>query len=199
MNLQEYAPLAYRTAKDLGSPVLNLWHANVGMVTEVGELSDAYKRRDVYGKVFDKVNAIEELGDIFWYLNLHSQVTGVPLWGAYDCVPDPMINPLGLAEEHQLLMLLLATVANLNLHPWTSDNDLEDVKLECATLYPPMVFMLARLAEMNGSSLSQVLTLNINKLAARYGDKYSDYKALNRDTAVERQGLEDAGDGQANR
>jgi NTP pyrophosphatase (non-canonical NTP hydrolase) len=43
-------------------------HAILGLITELGEFTDPYKRFIYYGKEIDRVNAIEELGDILWYV-----------------------------------------------------------------------------------------------------------------------------------
>ena len=43
-------------------------HAILGLTTEVGEFADAYKRFVYYGAPLDRLNAIEELGDILWYV-----------------------------------------------------------------------------------------------------------------------------------
>lgn len=45
-------------------------HAIMGIVTEAGELMDAYKKYAIYGKEIDEVNLIEELGDLEWYIAL---------------------------------------------------------------------------------------------------------------------------------
>jgi len=45
-------------------------HAIDGMVTEVGELQDTLKKWLYYGKPLDRVNIIEELGDLSWYWRL---------------------------------------------------------------------------------------------------------------------------------
>ena len=52
-------------------------HAAIGLSTEAGELLDAVKKSLFYGKDFDRTNAIEELGDIFWYLALGCEALGV--------------------------------------------------------------------------------------------------------------------------
>lgn len=44
-----------------------LLHAGMGLVTEAGEFMDALKKRLIYGKPIDRVNLIEEIGDIAWY------------------------------------------------------------------------------------------------------------------------------------
>ena len=36
-----------------------------GVVGEIGELMDAYKRHIAYGKELDRINVLEEIGDTF--------------------------------------------------------------------------------------------------------------------------------------
>lgn len=95
---------------------VRLLHAAIGLETEVGEIQDALKKHIFYGKPLDKVNLGEELGDLFWYMAVMSDVLGV--------------------------------------------------------------------------SFEAVMEKNIAKLKARYGDKFSSEKALNRDLDTERKILE---------
>lgn len=46
----------------------HVWHMVTGLVGEVGELVDALKKHIIYNKTLDFENAIEELGDIEFYL-----------------------------------------------------------------------------------------------------------------------------------
>lgn len=48
--------------------ILELLHATVGLVGEAGEFTDAIKKCWAYEKMLDVTNAIEELGDIEYYL-----------------------------------------------------------------------------------------------------------------------------------
>lgn len=68
MNLKEYAEGAARTCSDLGQKTANDLHMILGMVTEIGELSDVYKKFMAYGKTKDMVNVREELGDLMFYI-----------------------------------------------------------------------------------------------------------------------------------
>lgn len=43
-------------------------HSACGLSTEVGELWDQLKKHWFYGKPLDRVNLLEEYGDILWYL-----------------------------------------------------------------------------------------------------------------------------------
>lgn len=42
-------------------------HAIFGMLTELGELADIFKKHLIYGKPLDHVHIVEELGDKDWY------------------------------------------------------------------------------------------------------------------------------------
>ncbi len=52
-------------------------HAVMGLVTEAGECMDALKKAKMYGKKLDKVNLVEEAGDIMWYLAILADELGV--------------------------------------------------------------------------------------------------------------------------
>lgn len=55
-----------------------LLHASLGAVTEAGELADALKKHVYYGKPLDRVNLVEEIGDLFWYMEVMLDELGVP-------------------------------------------------------------------------------------------------------------------------
>ncbi len=93
-------------------------HAAIGLVTEAGELLDAFKKHIFYGRILDWINIGEETGDLFWYLAILADVMG---------------------EEN----------------------------------------------------FYRLMSINITKLHARYGDKFSDHAALNRNLNVERTILEE--------
>jgi len=107
----------YKTVSERYTPSMaRLTHAASGLCTESGEFLDMLKKHLNYGKEFDKANAIEELGDLMWY-----------------------------------------------------------VAIACDEL---------------GVSIDDIMRINIDKLKKRYGEKYSDDKAINRDLESERKILE---------
>lgn len=97
-----------------------LLHYIIGLETEVGEIQDAVKKHLIYGKTLDKVNLVEEVGDVLWYLS-------------------------------RLLTLL-------------------------------------------DSSFDEAMFKNLAKLKARYGDKFTEHAALNRNLSQERRILEANGE-----
>lgn len=75
MEIKEYQEKSKRTLANLGTPLKDDLHMVMGMQTETGEITDAYKKHMAYGKKLDLVNVKEEVGDLMWYIsnlcNLH--------------------------------------------------------------------------------------------------------------------------------
>lgn len=59
--------------------VIRLDHAAKGLVTEAGEFNDALKKHVFYNRPLDRVNLVEELGDVLWYVAIACDVLGVSL------------------------------------------------------------------------------------------------------------------------
>jgi len=59
-------------------------HAVMGVVTEAGELMTAVKKAKIYAKEFDKINLIEEAGDLMWYLAILADDLGVSFEEIWD-------------------------------------------------------------------------------------------------------------------
>ena len=80
MKMDEYLKLALNTeVKDYATVTLQdkrLLHATLGLVTESGEFADSVKRSLFYKQEYDRTNAIEELGDVMWYIALAIDILG---------------------------------------------------------------------------------------------------------------------------
>lgn len=81
---QEYIKAAKRTESAAAplnmkfSDVDNrLLHAAMGLCTESGEMLDGLKKCFFYGKPSDRVNMVEELGDLLWYIAIACDALGV--------------------------------------------------------------------------------------------------------------------------
>jgi len=79
MKLNDYAEWTGNTCAKLADRELDLVHMLMGMTTEVGELTDIYKKHLAYGKPIDWVNAQEEIGDIMFYIASFCRITGLDL------------------------------------------------------------------------------------------------------------------------
>jgi len=67
MKLNDYVEWTENTSAKL--PIhLDEYHMLMGMTTEVGELTDVFKKALAYNKEIDWVNVQEEIGDLLWYI-----------------------------------------------------------------------------------------------------------------------------------
>ena len=78
MKLNEYQEQAQRTATD-AKEYDKCLNGILGLNGEVGELTDGYKKIRFQGHVWVKEWAIEELGDILWYVAEVASAIGVTL------------------------------------------------------------------------------------------------------------------------
>ena len=78
MDFQIYQLQAMRTAKPMTQED-DLMHAALGLAGEAGEFADAIKKHLVYGRDLDRENAIEELGDVLWFVALGCHALGVSM------------------------------------------------------------------------------------------------------------------------
>lgn len=78
----DFVRLPQRRLRGLASATIDerqlarLMHGMMGACTETGELQDAVKKGLIYGKAFDKVNVVEECGDLLWYIALCLDAVG---------------------------------------------------------------------------------------------------------------------------
>ena len=96
MELIDYEQAAMRTAKDMGSPQMNLIHAALLIGSEGGELQTAIKAYAVYGKPLDKKNLIEEAGDLLWGIALLAKTLNLSM----EDFADANIEKLRLRYPH---------------------------------------------------------------------------------------------------
>jgi NTP pyrophosphatase (non-canonical NTP hydrolase) len=66
--LYEYEEWTANTCAQLTTSELDDVHMLFGMMTEVGELVDVFKKNMAYGKEIDWFNVEEEIGDLMFYI-----------------------------------------------------------------------------------------------------------------------------------
>ena len=193
MNFKEYVPLAMRTCKSLPTAD-HINHMCLGIVGEMGELVDAIKKAYVYGKGIDQTNTVEEIGDVSWYTaGLVQHFPTLADWLDSDELKQSVnYEKLEVARKNVTRTILLNTMSAANLAVdlmMLADNDdLQDTEAEqVAKALGTALFATAVLLDVD---LAGAYEVNIAKLAKRYGDKYSDYAAINRDIDAERAVLE---------
>lgn len=79
-NLEEYVEWTGKTCAILdNNGITDIVHMLFGMSTEIGELTDVFKRFIAYKKPVDGVNVVEELGDILYYLASFCRISNIPI------------------------------------------------------------------------------------------------------------------------
>ena len=183
MHLKDYQEQVKRTCPDLGSQQLNIAHMIFGLNSEFNELYDAIVKND-------QVNISEELSDIAWYFCNYCNFTEISITNVTSFLSGSYYNYVGQKENIHLIKLQ-SEISKLT--------DIE--KRELA--YKKPVQQANRLTCVIGilQALNDCFTYykidpyismqkNIDKLKARYPEKFTEEKALNRNIEIERKILE---------
>jgi NTP pyrophosphatase (non-canonical NTP hydrolase) len=172
-SLKEYQDLAARTCADLGKKKINNLHMKMGLITELAEAIDVYKKKIAYKKDIDYVNLQEELiGDVLWYAVNYCRINKINLPSLPEGILEsqkPSYSDVDYVT-HIINMLKLATKPKKNI-------------LNIIT----RIYLLSYYLNFD---FYQSLTNNINKLMVRYPEKFDTEKAINRDLETERKRLE---------
>lgn len=161
-------------------------HAGYGLMTEVGELLDTYKRNKFYKTPLDNKNLIEEVGDILWYLSLgyHSinmeMPASPPGTGSMDPVPLDIL--LAKFAHHAANFF---SIVHMYKNSWED----EQLDYDLTRIYAYLnVYVQQELV----ITIVEAGNINLEKLAKRYPDMvFSTEKALNRDVVNELSHIEE--------
>lgn len=209
MELKEYIKQSERTMIDNGFS-MNIYHASLGISTEIAEILDIVKKHFFYGKEFDIINFIEELGDIAWYLAIivrqFDLVNGIETYLNSNVYKKdfPRYNTsfdvtlylsdlyLYLSDFSHLLTKSYLYSESINHKEYLESYLFTDIKgtVNYKTSIPYFFGFIEFLAKQYNYSLEKVLQINIDKLAKRYPEKFDSNLALNRDLKAEREVLE---------
>ena len=186
MIFSEYQELALRTAKLEEPATRKALHCGIGLITEVGEIADAHKREIFYGKEIDKVNTLEEVGDLLWYVALGCNAIMFNMDEA-EAIPveDKYLEPP--------VDYTIASIAKYASYISTTASFGSEEKLYENYMAYDLVRVLHFIrvyCAKTGIDYDKAKDVNIAKLKARYPDGFSEDKALNRDTEAERIVLE---------
>lgn len=170
----EYVSAAMKTAADLGSPILNLTHAALGLVDEAEELANSQP---------GSPNEMEELGDALWFAALAGKVAadaiGADVWSGRDhgAFVSPRAAITGCACQ----------VAGLVKKPFAYGVEAKPIPWpEIVERVREIISAIEDVARRRGWTLEQVQAANIGKLSRRYkGAEFNAKHAANRDTSAE--------------
>ena len=181
MNLNEYKELAEKTLSTQfhSDPQMEkILHAALGLATEIEELLVNYSDK------MDPTNVLEEVGDLTWYLSI--------FYREYPEIEEVVIattmevkTPQGLIMSMLKSILQIQDIIKKKLY-YNKPVNQETMNLLVATLDLDIRMYL----NLYDLKIEEVWERNIAKLKARYGDKFSSDRAINRDLETERTILE---------
>lgn len=188
MNWNEYLPLAEKTlstqfnCEDLFHQ--KLLHAVIGSLTEVEEILDNYKDGELVTDINDQGSLGEEVADAAWYVSI--------LFRELDIKVDDIQFSDNIEEKpfNTLLSFLKVSLKFLDLLKKKIYYGKEINKETMIEISVKMYSLLLNYSKANGANFEEILDKNIAKLKARYGEKFSSEKAINRDLNLEKTILE---------
>lgn len=179
MRIIEYSKLALRTESQGHSTVQRLNHAALGLVSEFAELVEVGS------------DYLEELGDLFWYLNLAADALGTTL----DNLDESSFEP-----DADSIMNIGACAGNFS--NWVKraifyNENIEEVNKKGIHPKGEMITHLCQLkrelfavAEEFDYEIEDILESNIKKLEVRYHKlRFCDQDAVNRNIEKEKEAL----------
>lgn len=170
MNIKQYQIECKRTCTDLGGD-LNRQHMLMGVISEIGEIVDAYKKELAYNKPFDRVNLKEEVADVLWYLCN---------WATFELKDiTSLFKDQTFIEE--------TSKSNIDYIFDFLDRGLDfGNPIFTINNWYGLCFKLG----LTHEEIETGLENNINKLKVRFPDKFTTENALNRNLEAERKELE---------
>lgn len=188
MNWKEYLELSKKTLSTQFNCEFKeqlYLHAIIGSLTEIEELLDNYQNGKLIQEVDKQGSVAEESADAFWYLAILFRELKLNL-------EDNTYTEL---ENHQdpynILFRYLKT--NLKMLDMMKKKLYYNKEIDMVTfinLTFELFSLLKQYCDSYNTNVEAILEKNISKLKARYGEKFSSEKAINRDLDNEKKILE---------
>ena len=176
MNNTQYQNLAFRTCKIHDSHEFNLLHMAVGIGSEYDELINAIDSND-------KINIIEEIGDIMWYIACYKKLNN----SRFDVIVYNSIhNTKPIIDYMNKLPKKISTLQNLIKRQAVY---LKPDEAAINTNLEEIIKILLQILAVLEVDIYSVYIKNIDKLSVRYPEKYTDINAVNRDLFSELKAL----------
>lgn len=181
MNWKEYLTMSEKTLSTefhCDEKEQKLLHAAIGILTEIEELLDNHS-----GEEKDLTNMLEEAGDITWYLAIIGREFKIdyPQIIIKDKNNDPLKLVIKLIKNSCKLLDIMKKKIYYN-------KPIDELKFK--NISHLIMLDLSDYMNIYDIDIQKSFNVNIEKLKARYGDKFSSDRAINRDLKTERNILE---------
>jgi NTP pyrophosphatase (non-canonical NTP hydrolase) len=199
---RDLEPVKGRLGQELN---IRLTHASAGITSETAELFEASRKAAISGEV-DRVNVLEECGDILWYVAIAADAMGkASSWSAHEpsCAKlimrerggpaaaegddDQVLDAMNRASDE--LARLSGDIVDLVFKKHIMYGRAHDFgKLEAALC--DVHREAEKLLQIAGFTIAMARERNVAKLRARYGEKFTEEAALTRNLGAERKTLQ---------
>jgi NTP pyrophosphatase (non-canonical NTP hydrolase) len=191
MNWEEYLPLAEKTLstqfnckEEFYQKIL---HAVIGSLTEVEEILDNYSDGVLITDINKQGSVAEESADIFWYLSILFRELNISRLDLERNSIEKIDtkNPFNTLISFTKLSLKFLDLLKKKIY-YNKDININ----EMVDISSKMYLILSEFCNQYNTKIDDILDKNIAKLKARYGEKFSSERAINRDLETERNILE---------
>lgn len=189
MDVKEYSEKALRTANGTKMRTYDdmILNSMLGMIGELGEVSDMIKKSQFQGHELDIHKLVLELGDVMWYVNLFIYAIGEYLDQARIDIIMMDVNSKTVFSEGTDVSKYVIYAANtlgfiankvetndINVHP-------AGVKTTTQRVYN-LIAAIACIGHTYGYDIYDIMEMNIEKLEKRYGKdaEFTVEKSVNR-------------------
>ena len=179
----DYAPRALAVVNPDISPGDRLSNATFGLCGELGEIIDVYKKHKFQGHPLDDDKLINELGDVFWYINLGLQTAlgsekAASEWEQTEDLTVRYQRRADTVESSLFSAMYAASQAGSVLN---NPELVELAQVEAAVMIWFCLCHVRKLCELENLNVWDILTKNLTKLYARYPDGvFTTERSLNR-------------------
>jgi len=196
----EYLPLAEKTLSTQFNCEEEFYqrilHAVIGALTEVEEILDNYDNGKLITDINKQGSIAEESADIFWYLSilyrelnistLEKDIQVYFIIGPYKrFVGNKSDDPFNVLLEFTKYTLKFLDSLKKKIY-YNKNIDIDDMILLSINMFK----CLEHYCTQYNTNIEDILDKNIAKLKARYGDKFSSDRAINRNLDIEKDILE---------
>jgi hypothetical protein len=188
MNWNEYLTLSEKTLSrqfNCEEKEQLYLHAVIGSLTEIEEILENYQEGELKTEVNQQGSVAEESADIFWYLAILFRELNLDITDNNAVITNDVNTPFKTLMEFlkENLRMLDSLKKKLYYNKEINITNFIDSTFKLYTL-------LEMYCKFYSADINIILDKNIAKLKARYGDKFSSERAINRDLETEKKILE---------
>lgn len=180
MRIDIYRKKAGRTMANLGLKLDDSIHMVLGMNTECSELLSALKQPEI-----DMVNVKEEVGDLMWYVANYAELHKLFINLTDQAI---VVNAVTAKDYWEEIYMVVGELQDLDKKLLAYKRKY-DLNIQMG-LFKKLGFFIYKFCKIQNFDLEQIMQTNIDKLVARYPDKFDEDRANNRDLETERKILE---------